>query len=153
MLTSAAPAHDCPVSWHHRRESSGVWAETESTCGCSGLSGFALCLQGHSTRLGTLLQGISSHPSQLQPAAIPAGLSLTMLRTSSLSFPHPLLPFRSRSCLWWTPQGGSLFLALVCQICLGPLGFLIDSSCFCVFISAAALPQVLPLEQPSDAPA
>lgn len=151
MPTSAAPAHGCPVSWHHCRGSSGVQAKTESTPGCSGLSGFALCLHGHCIRLGTLLAGDLLASIRLQPAAILAGLSLTVLRTSFLFLPTSSPAIWEQILFVVDPSGRFLVSGSSLSDLVGAVGFLINSSYFRVFISAGALPQVPP-EQPSNMP-
>lgn len=108
MPTLAGPAHGYPVSWQQCRVLWGSdikYGAFLSTLGCC----LALSSASKVTKpeLGVLQEGISRPTGLRVTPPLTAGLSLTTLRTSSLSFPHPLLPFGSRSCLWWTPEGGS----------------------------------------------
>lgn len=131
--------------------STGAGLKIRSLLGAQGCLALSFASQVSAPGLGTLPGGdlLASRPASAIAAVppLPAGLSLTTLRTSSLSFPHPLLPFGSGSCLWWTPEGFAhwavpCFWQPVCQIRSGLLVFLTDSSYFCVFISVAASSQV-----------
>jgi len=152
MPTSAAPAQGCPVSWHMCRQSSwGPGLEIRALLGARVCLALPSASEVTEPGLGALPGG-DLLTSRLASAVVavpplPAGLSLTTLRTSSPSFPHPLRPARSGSCLRWTPEGcthGAVpcFWLPVCQIRTGSLFFSTDSSYFCVFISVAASPQV-----------
>lgn len=106
--TSAVPAHRGSVSRHQAGRPLGPGSGTSIPFACLGSSGFALCLRGHCAGAAPAARrGSPRIPAPSAVAAVPplaAGLSLTTLGTS-LSFPHPPLPFGSGCCLRRTPEG------------------------------------------------